>query len=110
MERPTPRPRAAVPSLQSASISKGRVQGRRSGPIDAFIRTIVWSLEPVASVSVAHREELSGKLGGRPVYLNAADWGWAQRPRLYRGWLTNSLIAQAIRLSGPALRERPDGH
>ena len=69
----------------------------RSQPIDSFIRirdalaaeiprssgrTVVWLLEEVASMPTACREELSGKLSGKPVSLNAADWGWAQRLRL----------------------------
>ena len=51
----------------------------------SYGRTFVWLLEEVASVSAACREELSGKLGGRPVNLNAADWGWVHRPRFYLG-------------------------
>ena len=36
-------------------------------------------------MTAANRKEISHRLGADPVYLNAADWGWVQRPRLYWG-------------------------
>ena len=55
-----------------------------------------WLVEEVASMAQKHRDEISATLGGQPVLLNAADWGWVQRARLYWG------------LDVPALRTR--GH
>ena len=44
-----------------------------------------WMVEEVASMSVAHRKQISELLGGEPVLLHAADFGWMHRPRIYWG-------------------------
>ena len=44
-----------------------------------------WLLEEVASMSAEHRTEVSNILGAQLVLLNAADFGWAQHPRLFWG-------------------------
>ena len=48
-------------------------------------RVFHWLLEGTASVSVARRRQISDLVGCEPVLVNAADWGWVQRSRLYWG-------------------------
>ena len=36
-------------------------------------------------MSRAHRDQISQLLGAEPVLLQAADFGWIHRPRLYWG-------------------------
>ena len=54
----------------------------RAGVSQADGRQFHWLLEEVASMSVAHRRQISDLLGCEPVLVNAADWGWVQRSRL----------------------------
>ena len=54
-----------------------------------------WLLEEVASMSAAHRAELTQLIGAEPVLLHAADFGYMHRPRIYFG------------LDIPALTDRP---
>ena len=50
-----------------------------------------WMLEEVASMSQAHREEITSMAGSPPVLIHAADFGWVHRPRLFWGCQERSL-------------------
>ena len=50
-------------------------------------RKFRWILEEVANMTAPHRDAISKLLGCQPVLVNAADWGWVQRARLYWGLL-----------------------
>jgi hypothetical protein len=55
-----------------------------------------WLLEEVSSMPQDVRETISGRLGTQPLLLNAADFGWVHRSRLYWGSLPLGPISKAM--------------
>ena len=72
-------PRAA-PIGHFVRIRDGLSAHLRRADIDFY-----WMIEEVASMTRAHRDEISRITGTEPVLLHAADYGWIHRPRLYCG-------------------------
>ena len=88
------------PAQRSGLASLPKAYGEeRTVPIQQFLRIRVaireyceingvnfkWLLEETATMSQAHRQEISQAVGESPLLIHASDFGWIHRSRLFWG-------------------------
>ena len=93
----------------SCAGQRGGFQDGRSNPLVAFCELkrelqvaceeasldFNYTMEEVATMSVDHRKDISELIGDDPTLIEAGDFGWVQRSRLY--WGLSSRLQPGVR-------------